>query len=132
MKKILERDQPDGYQSFKYSNGWFTNWKRRFKVVQRKRTNKKTIPLEVREPLLKRFHILLHGKRNTDVYVHQSEIFGRFAASNTYTFDEIPFPFALKQDTTYDAKGASRVYVKQCGNGKCSIFIFCTKTFCSH
>ena len=124
FKRILKKDKPNKYEQFKYSNGWLEGFKKRYSIVLRKRTNKKDIPIENRKGPIQQFHILLHNIRNTNHYKHQSKVYGRFAPSNTYTFDEIPMPFVFGWDSTLEEKGAVRVYIKQCGKGLCYIHFF--------
>ena len=116
FKRLLKRDKPEGWDSFKYSNGWFTNFRNRSpKIVTRRTTNKKHIPVEQRLPQIKKFHKFLHEVRNSTDYVHQDEVYGRFRPSNVSHFDEVPMPFVFGADETYEFEGAKRVYVKTPG-----------------
>ena len=90
FKRLLQRDKPDGFDSFKYSVGWFQGFiNRKPRIVVRRTTNKKHIRVEDREHLIRDFHQFVHNIRCDTTYPHQSAEY-RFKPENIGHFDEIP------------------------------------------
>ena len=117
FKQMLSEDKPPGWGQFKCSEGWLSNWKHKYEVVKRMRTNKKRQKWQEREPAIQQFHQYMHDIRNDTQHRHQSAEYGRFHPRNTYTFDEIPMPFVFDQDSTLDYKGSTTIYIRSPGNG---------------
>ena len=117
FKRLLKRDEPVGYDTFACSEGWFDRFKARRRIVKRKKTNKKTIPIEKRASQIRNFHLLLHKIKNDEQYIRQCADYRRFRPTNIYVFDEVSMPFIYEEETTYDTEGVDRVYIKAVGGG---------------
>ena len=79
----------------------------------RKKTSKKTFPIEKQGQLLREFYTSLHRIRNDARYSKQSVQYGRFEPSNMHVFDEIPMPFTNEKETTHDLEGTDGAYIKR-------------------
>lgn len=120
FKRLLNKA---GIIDFKYSAGWFDGFKSRFPVALRKRTRKKGLPVYKKAESINNFYTLLHQIRNSKKYKHQCDIYGAFAAQNTYVMDEVPCPFVFDEDTTYDLKGAKTVEIESLPIGIYCLFL---------
>ena len=118
--------------TFKSSHNYRRRWAKRFKVVPRKKTNKKQHSVESRLPVLKEWHSNFHQllgspasrtkKRKTDPAefvdaIERSPKWGRFLPSERYNVDQSPLPFAVQLDKTFEDLGASEVWISQPGSG---------------
>jgi hypothetical protein len=59
MRQILSTQQPQGWETFRCSNGWLAGFKTRFKITSQSATNKKKVPIATKLPLIKAFHMWL-------------------------------------------------------------------------
>ena len=117
FKKLSERDKPARWESFKHSSGWSANFKHKYNVALRKRTNKNHRTLRKREDLLQEFRQYMHNVGNSNMLEHQTIEYGRFAPENTDACDEIPMPFVFGQESTLEYKRAATVPMKNRGKG---------------
>jgi len=56
MRTILDLDKPKHYDTFKCSNGWVHDFKKRYRISNRVVSNKKDIPILVKLPRMQKFH----------------------------------------------------------------------------
>ena len=112
FSKILQLNQPKGWEEFKYSNGWATGFCLRWRICSRAMTNKKTESVLERLPDIRNFHryIIYYLPRLSSS--QQCAKYGRFAASNRYHMDQIPMPFVFSGKRTLHFKGAGGVPIR--------------------
>ena len=111
--KIHERDQPAGWETFKYSNGWVSGFCRRWEISSQAQTNKKHVPLITKIPLVKEFHaemlkLQLSMTCSLDLACGCCDRkYGRFGPLSMFHADQIPMEFACKNLRTLNAKGTA-------------------------
>lgn len=103
--EILEASKPDGWDSFKFSKGWIWNFCKRFGITKQCATNKKDIPISVKQSAVRNFHrTLLEVQRGTfDEHTHKP--FGRFDGYRMFHWDQSPVEFALPGKSTLNIRG---------------------------
>lgn len=114
--------------SFSASNGWFMKFLRRHNLVLRKRTNKKRRSAKEREGDISNFHINLRVLLGSNGGAVKDPKWGRFPPKNRYNFDQVPLPFVIDLDDTYEERGADRVWIRQNAAGMDKRF--CTLQLC--
>ena len=90
--RVLRESKPDGWDFFKFSNTWASNFCRRYNISNQCAYNSKAKDVVEREELIKQFHVLLQhwqasGPRRCPKY-------GRFTPRLMFHVDQIPLPFA--------------------------------------
>jgi hypothetical protein len=100
--EILEATKPHKWEKFKYSNGWVWNFCRRWGITEQCRTNKKDIPISIKEPLVRDFH-----KQILELQKSQSKdpTYGRFSGERMFHWDQSPVEFAQPGKRTLNIKG---------------------------
>lgn len=126
MKLAIEacygKDKAD---KFKASNNWFDRFKKRHGISFRRRSNKKKNSAEDGRETIQRFHRDLRKavkskRRRNKSRMHNSAIdkkYGRWSPKNRYNIDQVPLPFVIDQDKTYDITGNKQVWVSQPSTG---------------
>jgi len=56
MKEILRKNKPQSWDTFAASNGWLSNFKKRYRISAQRVNNKKNVPITEKIPLMKVFH----------------------------------------------------------------------------
>ena len=106
---------------FKASNNWFQRFKRRHKISLRRRTNKKKNAANDGRETIQRFHRDLRkavkSKRRRDMSFVADETYGRWLPKNRLNVDQVPLPFVVEQDQTYEFEGSKQVWISQPGSG---------------
>lgn len=107
-KQILE-SSPSA-NSFKFSEGWFNGFKRRYKISLRRPTNTAQTPPNEKEGAIMAFHkqirkIQLSGEGDGQ----QEEKFGLHAIANV---DQTPLPFSFTKGPTYETTNSDTVWVR--------------------
>ena len=106
---------------FKASNNWFQRFKRRHKISLRRRTNKKKNAANDGRETIQRFHRDLRkavqSKRRRDMSFVADETYGRWLPKNRLNVDQVPLPFVVEQDQTYEFEGNKQVWISQPGSG---------------
>lgn len=87
MKQALERDKPEGWKDFQYSNHWFTRFKKRHNISLRARTNKKGKTVEERLPKVREFHRKV--KSMTTGPPDRDPNYGKFPADKRAHVDQV-------------------------------------------
>ena len=116
-KQILEERNPQS--SFKFSNGWFSRFKKRYRISLRRPTNTAQKPPSDKEAAIAEFHGVIREiqlDQNNDG--QQEERFGLHQIANV---DQTPLPFSFSQGPTYETTNSSSVWVRsaQSGLDKC-------------
>ena len=107
-------------KEFKAGDKLITNFFKRAGMVCRKATNKKPIPETSKIDKVQAWHQHLVNVISSQNQLRPLElhpIWGRFLASCRVSMDEVPLPFVIDADSTYDFRGAKRVWTIQPGNG---------------
>ena len=106
-------------RSFKASGNWFQRFKRRHKISLRRRTNKKKNSPDEGRSAIQSFHRNLRravqSKRRRSACF--DEKYGRWLPGNRFNVDQVPLPFVVGQDTTYETSGSEQVWVSQPSSG---------------
>ena len=97
-------------------------WRKKYKVVPRRRTNKKRKKLADRIPRWQRYHHRQVKLRKMGPALERGEIlpdakYGRWAPRYTFSLDQVPCPFAIGLGKTMEDKGASFVHISQPADG---------------
>lgn len=122
MKKKIEscygKEEAD---KFKASNNWFQRFKRRHNISLRRRTNKKKDAANDGRETIQRFHRDLRkgvqSKRRRDTSFVADQTYGRWLPKNRLNVDQVPLPFVVEQDQTYEFEGNKQVWISQPGSG---------------
>ena len=102
--------------SFKRSGNWFQKFKKRHGISFRRRTNKKKEAADDGRQTIHKFHRDLREavkSRRRRFNSAQDVTYGRWTPKNRCKIDQVPLPFAVDQDKTYDVKGNNQVWVAQ-------------------
>ena len=128
-RHLMRKHYPEKVAAWKASRGWQRNYCKRMNppLVPRKVTNKrKHDTVEVEVPIMGRYHhglrILVQSepkKRPQKGSVEEQDVekFGRFAKRRRLSKDQIPLPFVVNQNTTYDERGREVIKVKAGSDG---------------
>ena len=100
--------------SFKASKNWMAGFKARHNISLRRRTNKKAVGSMEMLPTLQNFHRQLkkdvNSGRGRDGGI-KDKVWGRWLPGARYNVDQVPLPFIVEQDTTYETTGSTSVWV---------------------
>jgi hypothetical protein len=104
----------------KGSSNWFQRFKKRHKIVLRRRTNKKKDCADDGRVTIQNFHrnlrqALKTTRRRNKTSIHPK--YGRWLPNNRYNIDQVPLPFVVDQEKTYDTLGSKQVWVAQPSSG---------------
>ena len=106
--------------SFKASKNWLAGFKARHNISLRRRTNKKAVGSMEMLPTLQNFHRQLkkdvNSGRGRDGGI-KDKVWGKWLPGACYGVDQVPLPFIVEQDTTYETTGSTSVWVAQPGSG---------------
>jgi len=105
---------------FKGSGNWFQRFKKRHGISFRRRTNKKKDAADEGRERIQKFHRDLREavkSRRRRVNSTQDVKYGRWTPQNRYNIDQVPLPFVVEQDKTYDVTGNKQVWVSQPSSG---------------
>ena len=93
---------------FKGSNNWFQRFKRRHHISLRRRTNKKKNAANDSKETIQQFHRELRkavqSKRRRERPV-VDKTYGRWLPKNRLNVDQVPLPFVVDQEKTYEIEG---------------------------
>lgn len=120
-KKIQSCYGKEEADKFKASNNWFQRFKRRHNISLRRRTNKKKNAANDGRETIQRFHRDLRkavqSKRRRDTSFVADQTYGRWLPKNRLNVDQVPLPFVVEQDQTYEFEGNKQVWISQPGSG---------------
>lgn len=87
----------------------------------RRRTNKKKNAANDGRETIQRFHRDLRqavqSKRRRDTSFVADQTYGRWLPKNRLNVDQVPLPFVVEQDQTYEFEGNKQVWISQPGSG---------------
>ena len=105
---------------FKASNNWFQRFKRRYNISLRRRTNKKKNAANDGRETIQQFHRDLRkavqSKRRRSERPVVDNTYGRWSPKNRLNVDQVPLPFVVDQDKTYEIAGSNQVWISQPGS----------------
>ena len=119
-QKIESCYRKEEASKFKTSNNWFQRFKRRNKISLRRRTNKKKDAANDGRETIQQFHRDLRkavqSKRRSERPI-EDNTYGRRSPKNRLNVDQVPLPFVVDQDKTYEIAGSNQVWISQPGSG---------------
>ena len=106
---------------FKGSQNWFQRFKKRHGILLRRRTNKNNQDADDGRETIQKLHcdlrIAVESRRRRQLHSTQDVKYGRWAPKNRYNIDQVPLPFVVEQERTYDVTGSKQVWVSQSSSG---------------
>jgi hypothetical protein len=104
---------------FRASKGWFFRFCGRWKLVYRKVSNKKSLPMERRKGLMQNFlrefrRYLWSRPAQSSIgnFIFDDKRWGRFAVHRRFNVDQVPLPFINgSYDHTWEDRAAKRVQI---------------------
>lgn len=122
--EILKLTKPDGWEDFRCSSGWVSNFCRRFSITKQARTNKKDVPIAVKEPWIRSFHKQVLNLQKTGIPEDPAydATYGRFGPDRMFHADQSPCEFAMPGKYTLNFQG-SPCWMWQPGTGLDKRFI---------
>ena len=119
-KKIKVCYRKEEAEKFKASDNWFQSFKRRNNISLRRRTNKKQHSADAARENIQKFHRNLRKavqfKRRRSNAVPDRK-YGRRMPKQRVNVDQVPLPFVVEQDRTYELSGSKQVWVSQPSSG---------------
>ena len=112
-KQILDSTNPD--HNFKYSLGWFTRFKKRYRINLRISSNTAQNPPSDKEAAIQEFHRQIREAQLPGEGDGPKE--EKFRLSQIANVDQTPLPFSFVDGPTYDTTNASTVWVRGAGSG---------------
>ena len=105
---------------FKGSDNWFQRFKKSHNISFRRGSNKKKDSAYDGRGTIQIFHRNLREavksrRRRNNSALHPK--YGRWLLENRYNIDQVPLPFVIDQDKTYDITGTKQVWVSQPSTG---------------
>ena len=97
---------------FKGSQNWFQRFKKRHGNSFRRRTNKKKQAADDGRQTIQKFHCDLREavkSRRRRLHSTQDVKYGRWTPKNRCNIDQVPLPFVVDQEKTYDVTGNKQV-----------------------
>ena len=105
-------------RKFKGSHHWRQDFSMRFGVVVRRKTNKRQKSLEERLVLWKKFnHAVLKLICDPSTTGKLDPVRGAFLTHQYLASDQVPLPFVIGDQTTFEQRGAEQVSIVQPGDG---------------
>ena len=107
-------------QNFKASGNWFQRFKKRKNITLRKRTNKKKDSAEEGRERIQNFHRELRKALNSTrrrSNLQKTSKYGRWLPEQRYNVDQVPLPFVIGQEKTYEVSGSKQVWISQPSSG---------------
>jgi hypothetical protein len=98
---ILTQSRPEGYGKFKYSNGWLQGFLRRFSLSSQLRTEKKCVSVLARVGQLQNFFQSIRTVQRISPAICE---FGCFPPTHIWNTDQIPMPFSLNPNRSYNVR----------------------------
>ena len=101
------------------THGWVRRFVLRNKLVPRRKTNTKSKPLTDRLIMIQNHLRRLRGEFLSPCagLPLQCPRYGRFRLQNRFNVDQVPLPFVVSMNTTWEEKGTHRVWIKHTGSG---------------
>lgn len=123
-KKMKEKVEAcygkEAAQKFKASDNWFQRFKKRHNIAFRRLSNKKTSAASDGKETIERFHRNLRTSLKTTRRRNNAKLDGkyrRWLPQNRYNVDQVPLPFVIDQDKTYEMKGSEQLWISQPSSG---------------
>ena len=107
-KQILLSTHPGS--TFKFSNGWFTRFKKRYKISLRRPTNTSQRQPTDKEEAIQMFHQTIRDLQCSGRGDGPQE--ERFKLCQIANMDQTPLPFSFTSGPTYETTNSSSVWVR--------------------
>lgn len=121
MKSCVEECYgKEAASKFKGSQNWFQRFKKRHGISFRRRTNKKKQAAGDGRHTIQKFHRDLREavkSRRRRLNSTLDVKYGRWTPKNRYNIDQVPLPFVVDREKTYDVTGNKQVWVSQPSSG---------------
>lgn len=123
-RKMIEKIEScygkDEAAKFRGSDNWFQRFKKRNKIAFRRTSNKKKCSANDGRETIQLFHRNLRQaiktkRRRSDEIIDAKH--GRWLPTNRYNVDQVPLPFVVDQEKTYEIQGSRQVWVSQPSSG---------------
>ena len=114
-KKILESTDPNKAESFKFSDGWFTRFKSRYKISLRRPTNTAQREPSEKEAAIQEFHRQIRQHQFPESGDGPQE--EKFQLHQLANVDQTPLPFAFTSGPTYETTNSPSVWVRGASSG---------------
>ena len=105
-KAILKELEPEA--TFKFSDDWFTRFKRRHKISLRRATNTCQKEPDDKRSTIQHFHRSIREKAKAGSSVGS---LGKWTHRQVANVDQTPLPFTFSQGSTYADKGDKTIWV---------------------
>ena len=113
-KQILLSTNPGC--TFKCSNGWFTRFKRQYKISLRRPTNTAQQHASSKEKAIQMFHQTIRDLQCSNVE-GDGPVEERFKLCQIANMDQTPLPFSFTNGPTYETTNSSSVWVRSASSG---------------
>ena len=100
-------------KKFKGSGNWFHKFKKRHGISFRRTTNKKKDAADNGRQTIQKFHCDLREafkSRRRRFNLAQDVKYGQWTPKNQYNIDQVPLPFVIDYNKTYDITGNKQVW----------------------
>jgi hypothetical protein len=114
--EVLLEYKPNDWSLAKCSVGWLGGFKKRYRITYQMRTNKKTLPIGVRLPRMKKFHLWLQHDVQRRLPQRDPK-YGHFGPELMFHMDQIPLPFVLESNRTLNGIGKPVFILMPKGSG---------------
>lgn len=116
-----EPNTSESKRVFRASPGWRIRFAARNKMAIRKKSNSRSQSVEFRLPSLRAYHLATRKMLIVEDVAQRKPQYslkwGRFPDNARMNVDQVPLAFVSDMSTTWDVKGASRVWISQPGGG---------------
>ena len=117
MRHVTEKRQ---LRNSKLVTTGFRGSKSAITLLSERRSNKKKSAASDGKETIQRFHRNLRISPKTTRRRNNAKLdgkYGRWLPQNRYNVDQVPLPFVIDQDKTYEMKGSEHVWVSQPSSG---------------
>jgi hypothetical protein len=120
-RKLAAKYHPG--RAFVASRGWLLRLAVRAKISPRYKTNCKRQAMEQRLPVMRKWHAGFRAmltQRAENTAKQYTDKWGRFSPRLRFNADQVPLPFVVEQNRTWESKGSKSVWLLQPGGGALS------------
>ena len=107
-KEILKELEPGSEETFRFSDDWFSGFKKRHKISFRRPTNTCQKEPEDKRSIIQQFHRSIREKAKKGKSVGPQ---GKWTLRQVANVDQTPLPFTFTEGSTYADKGDKTVWV---------------------
>jgi hypothetical protein len=130
MRYIVQRDHAGAVGAFNASEGWCSNFCRRWRISSQCRTNKHKQSVTDRLPAIRKFHQwLIYGLQRSEP--ERCPKYGRFPPNRMYHMDQVPLPFSPGSERTLNMIGEACEMLQPGGSSSTKRFCTLQVTMCA-